>query len=59
MNSIFMKLIGLNGRNPADGSISDSPYTAYWNKYHPKSVNGNSITIQSDLLINKELIIQL
>lgn len=23
-----------------DGSLSDTPYTAYWNKYHPKNTGG-------------------
>ena len=23
-----------------DGSLSDTPYTAYWNKYHPKNASG-------------------
>ena len=33
----------VNGRNNStDGSVSDSPYTAYWNKYHPRSANGNN-----------------
>jgi hypothetical protein len=32
----------VNGRNiHTDGSLSDTPYTAYWNKYHPKNGNGN------------------
>ncbi len=31
----------VNGRNMhTDGSLSDTPYTAYWNKYHPKNANG-------------------
>lgn len=31
----------VNGRNMhTDGSLSDTPYTAYWNKYHPKNSNG-------------------
>lgn len=32
----------VNGRNniQTDGSLSDTPYTAYWNKYHPKNNNG-------------------
>jgi hypothetical protein len=36
----------VNGRNMhTDGSLSDTPYTAYWNKYHPKNANGNSLDI--------------
>lgn len=37
----------VNGRNiHTDGSLSDTPYTAYWNKYHPKNTNG-IITLSS------------
>ncbi|XP_032794996.2 neuron navigator 2 isoform X2 [Daphnia magna] len=37
----------VNGRNMhTDGSLSDTPYTAYWNKYHPK--NSNDMTDNPD-----------
>ncbi|XP_046655856.1 neuron navigator 2-like isoform X5 [Daphnia pulicaria] len=40
----------VNGRNMhTDGSLSDTPYTAYWNKYHPKNANDLAINPETNL----------